>query len=85
MKICILARALPCHLHGGLEYHTVTLAKTLAQNGNSVTILTTSHEHNQPCPEKYDNIEVIHLPDTKPAQYNFTYFKNTLGHVNANP
>ncbi len=84
MKICILARALPCHQPGGLEHHTLTLANNLAMSGHQVTLLTTEHANNQPCPIKYTELEVIHLPDTQPAQYNFSYFKNTLGYILAN-
>lgn len=84
MKICILARALPCHQPGGLEHHTLTLATHLAQRGHQVTLLTTQHANAQPCQKKFENIEVVHLPDTQPAQYDFTYFRNTRRYILAN-
>ena len=78
MKICFLVRSLPCHIHGGLEYHTITLANSLAELGHSIVILTTQHENDQPCPLKYDNLEIIHLPNTKPAKYTPSFFSQTI-------
>jgi glycosyltransferase involved in cell wall biosynthesis len=81
MKICLLTRALPCHIHGGLEHHTITLANELVKNDNQVTILTTGHNDNLPCNEKYENIEVIHLAGTNPGKYNLSFFYNSLKHI----
>ena len=43
MKICILVRALPVHIKGGQEKHTISLANALAKSGNEVHLVTSSH------------------------------------------
>lgn len=74
MKICILIRALPVHIQGGQEKHTISLARALAKAGNEVHIVTSAH------PEKLhfieeDNIKIHFVENTSPGKYTYSFFK----------
>ena len=74
LKICILIRALPVHIQGGQEKHTISLAKALARAGNEVHIVTAAH------PEKLrfieeDNIKIHFVENTSPGKYTYSFFK----------
>jgi glycosyltransferase involved in cell wall biosynthesis len=43
MRICTLAMTLPVHATGGMEIHTLDLARGLAEAGHDVTIVTGRH------------------------------------------
>jgi len=42
MRICLFARAMPEHSHGGMEHHARCLALGLIQRGHAVSVLTTA-------------------------------------------
>ncbi len=84
MNICIITRSLPCHIDGGMEYHTLTLAKELTQHDNQVTILTTGHGMS-PCNESYGEIQVVHLEGSKPGAYSYSFFKLAQNYIDSHP
>lgn len=43
MRICTFAMMLPVHISGGMEYHSWTLLKELAERGNDVVAITGRH------------------------------------------
>jgi glycosyltransferase involved in cell wall biosynthesis len=84
MNICFLTRSLPCHIDGGMEYHTLTLARELAKHTNQVTILTTGN-HGKTCIAEYEDISIIHLEGTNPGQYSFGFFQKAKEYLDSHP
>ncbi|MDI6783807.1 MAG: glycosyltransferase family 4 protein, partial [bacterium] len=83
MRICLLTRALPYHQYGGLESHTVALAKALQNREHEITIITSAQpddvrvENFQPLP-----FEIISLPKTQPGKYTFSFFRESAKVIN---
>ena len=74
LKICILVRALPIHIWGGQEKHTITLAKALAKAGNEIHIVTSAHPEGIDFIEK-DFIKFHFVENTAPGKYTLSFFK----------
>lgn len=81
MNICILSRALPYHGFGGLESHTISLAKGIALKGHFVYILTTSLQKPLSEVETLSNLEIIPIKGTKPGIYDIKFFINSASQL----
>ncbi len=74
-KILMIARSLPCHVRGGLEYHVVDLAMGLTAKGAEVELLST------PVPDSYrrelesSGLKVHEVPGVPAGRYSFPYFR----------
>ncbi len=72
MKIALVTRSLPCHIDGGLEYHTIGLAQGLKDAGHQVTLITTQ------LPDNYRGVQyeldVVFLKNTIPGKYSYNFF-----------
>ncbi len=75
MNICLISRSLPLHRSGGLEYHTLGLARGLVKRGHRVVIVTTALPCAEPPPE-YEGITLEPLPGSAPSCYNLHFFKS---------
>lgn len=80
LKICILIRALPVHIQGGQEKHTISLAKALARAGNEVHIVTSAHPEGLNFIEE-DNIKIHFVENTSPGKYTYSFFKKISARV----
>jgi glycosyltransferase involved in cell wall biosynthesis len=81
VKICLIARSLPNHRLGGLEFHTRDLAAALASRGHSVTVITSA----APLQNQFESeeaFETIFLKSGSPANYSFQLFKGVNGELN---
>jgi len=75
LKVLILSRVLPCHGIGGLENHTLHLAKGLSQIEDiEVRILTTQHPEGI-CESTDGNINIYYIPNKKPGKYTIDTFR----------
>lgn len=81
MNICILSRALPSHRFGGLESHTISLAKGIAKKGHLVYILTTNLQKSLSEIETASNLEIIPIKGTKPGIYDVKFFLNSASQL----
>jgi len=80
LKICILIRALPVHIQGGQEKHTISLAKALARAGNEVHIVTSAHPEGLNFIEE-DNIKIHFVENTSQGKYTYSFFKKISDYV----
>jgi glycosyltransferase involved in cell wall biosynthesis len=82
VRICLIVRALPVHRLGGLEFHTMDLARALADLGHEITIVTSRHPEDLPSGEYTDGgIRICCLPKGRPGDYSFSFFRDLKGMV----
>lgn len=74
MRICLISRSLPIHRPGGLEYHTLELAKGLAKRGHKIVLLTTDFPDKN-VQSEYEGIHLEPIPGTLPSKYNIKFFR----------
>jgi glycosyltransferase involved in cell wall biosynthesis len=76
MRICMFNRSMPAIIKGGMEYHTLLLAKGLVKRGHEVTVVTTRH----PDGLEYENIEGVkihYLPKTSSGEYSESWWQES--------
>lgn len=75
MRVLMVSRSLPVHLAGGLESHTLDLARGLARRGVRVDLLST------PAPESFvrelaeDGVALKFVENVPPGRYSLAYFR----------
>ena len=68
IHICMFARVLPAHQIGGMQDHTIDLARGIVRQGHRVTIFTTAHPHGVEY-EEIDGIRIFYVKNTPPGIY----------------
>ncbi len=77
MNICIFTRTTLAHSIGGMEVHTDLLAKGLAQQGHTVTIITTGNKNGK-LSETMAGVIVFYLAGTKPGRYSQKWYRQSV-------
>ena len=72
----MLTRAMPAHGRGGMEDHTLMLARGIVEKGYSVTVITTGHPHKEF--EETDGVEIHYLKKTRPRSYSLVWWRESL-------
>lgn len=67
-RLLIVSRSLPFHVAGGMEHVAWDLARTLAERGVAVTVLTTSVP-GRAAAFSQDGVRVVAAPGTTPGRY----------------
>jgi hypothetical protein len=57
MRICMLSMLLPAHIAGGMEMHSMDLARGIAEAGHEVIIITSRH----PKGVEYENVDGVEV------------------------
>ncbi|MBI1784563.1 glycosyltransferase family 4 protein, partial [Candidatus Sumerlaeota bacterium] len=81
LRVLMLSRSLPCHLSGGLEFHTLDLARGLARAGVEVEILTSPLPGECAADLESNGIRVHQLPAVPPGRYSLGWFRNVGGMI----
>ena len=76
MKIVFFTRSMPAHGAGGIEDHTLLLARGIDKKGHKVTIITA--EHPKKTYEQIGNVRIYYLKNTSPKKYSKLLWKEGI-------
>lgn len=77
LNIALLAKALPCHQAGGLEFHVLDLARGLNARGYRTTIITSAPPLSPCLNIDVSDLNIKYAATGAPGRYSRIYFKET--------
>ncbi len=80
MRLILLAKSTPVHLIGGVETHVALVARTAAELGHEVQLVTTAHPRGIAAEER-EGVRITYLRDTPPALSSRRWFRASAAFV----